>query len=454
MENLGNNFVSARKIGISPIEGSISHLMKEKVRSLNSLCEDKFDWSIYDELHSRYSSNLPYWGVVFKTTLRLVNHLSSCSKCHYSFEIDTYGRGCSHDCVFCYAKVQLSSHGAWNKPQPFPVDLAEIRKIFYTVFETDRSSKWRDILSQYIPLRLGAMSDPFMHIDRRYGVTKEFLRILDYYKYPLVIFTRSDLVADDDYLSVMNPERVSIQFSICGGNEKLTRKLEPAAPSVSRRLDAVQRLTALGYWTAVRINPLFPIYPDGYFTDTSGLKKQFGSLNQIPKFELFDFGFIDRLAETNVSTVIAGFVRLSSVSLNNIRKACGVDLARFFWNAPASAQRNKNYSDNEINFYYREIQRRCVALGLRFSTCYIGNGIKDYYNYQDLWENKKDCCDIRGNVSSFRSSSQDVDWSQRLKHTTDKEAALSARHEEMFFAQMKSVSSSNAPFSASREGNA
>jgi hypothetical protein len=30
---------------------------------------------------------------------------------------------------------------------------------------------------------------------------------------------------------------------------------------------ALQTLAEHGFWTTVRINPLFPIYPDGYYTD-------------------------------------------------------------------------------------------------------------------------------------------------------------------------------------------
>ena len=32
-------------------------------------------------------------------------------------------------------------------------------------------------------------------------------------------------------------------------------------------LKALKKLTQNGFWTTVRLNPFFPIYPDGYFTD-------------------------------------------------------------------------------------------------------------------------------------------------------------------------------------------
>jgi len=109
-------------------DGPISGGMWKKLSRLKSAYPDSFDWSMYDKLHARYGEKQPRGGVVFRTTLKLLNYHSACSKCHYSLELDTYGRGCIHNCVYCYAKEQLSTHGYWNQPQPMPVDLSEIRQ--------------------------------------------------------------------------------------------------------------------------------------------------------------------------------------------------------------------------------------------------------------------------------------------------------------------------------------
>jgi len=164
-----------------PMPGPIEKKMRDTISKLkDSKYQSDFDWGIYDRIANKFGKTQPRGGVVFNTGLKLVNHHSSCSKCHYAFEIDTYGRGCTHNCVYCYAKEILTRHGYWNEPHPFPLDLAKIRKIFYTVFETDKKSKWRDILSKRVPLRLGSMSDCFMWMDKKLGVTRELLRILTF----------------------------------------------------------------------------------------------------------------------------------------------------------------------------------------------------------------------------------------------------------------------------------
>lgn len=409
-------------------------------RKLNSVSSYKsdFNYEVYRALERRYHDKPIRGGLICKTDMKLANFHTSCFKCHYTLELDTYGRGCIHECAYCYAKDELSLHGYWNNPVPLPININELRKIFYTVFETDKKSKWRPILEKRIPIRIGSMSDSFMWSDLKYGVTLEALKILNHYSYPHLIFTRSDLVAHDAYLSVLDPKLASVQFSICGNNPELTRKIEPGAPNLSRRLGALAKLSEAGFWTAVRINPLFPKYVDGYFSNPDSVIERFGSLENSPKFELFDIDTADEfmfdLSVAGVKTVLAGFVRLKSSSLNTMSKATGIDLRPMFKpeviNTGLRGNREKKYSDVEIKSYYQKIAAAALKSGIRFSTCYIGNGAKDYYQYQSLWANKKDCCDVRGNVQAFNASAQSIPWEIRAKHSVNKDLPNKSRAEE------------------------
>lgn len=407
--------------------GPIEREMRAKLAKLKgSKYPDTFDWSIYNQISSRFSEP-PRGGVVFNTTFKVVNHHATCTRCHYSFELDSYGRGCFHDCAYCYAKEQLTSHGYWNRPQPFPVNLAEIRKAFFTVFETDKESKWRNIMEQRIPLRLGSMSDSFLWLDAKYGVTLELLNILSFYNYPYVIFTRSDLVAHDDYIAALRPDLCSVQFSISGNNAPLIRKLEPGAPNYRRRLQALKKLGQEGFRTGVRINPLFPRFPDGYYTDPNYVSGRFGSA--IPTMPTFDDEFIPQLAETGTKTVIAGFVRLSTIAVNTISKTLSINLKSFFRPELLSTKGgggDNRFSESEIGYYYRFLQKQCSNNGVRFTTCYIGNGLKDYFQYQTLWSNKQDCCDIVAYVPAFKKTSQGISWQERLKHSSNHVASKAA----------------------------
>ncbi|NQZ18773.1 MAG: hypothetical protein HRT44_05885, partial [Bdellovibrionales bacterium] len=313
----------------------------ERLNKLSTY-KSEMDWEPIKKLELRANKKPIRGGFMFKTTFKLVNSHSTCQQCLYAFEVDTYGRGCVHDCHYCYAKEQLNSHGYWNNPYPVPVDINSIRKTLYTVFETDKPNKWRNILQSKTPIRIGSMSDSFMWMDQKIQVTKEFLRLLNHYKYPYLIFTRSDLVARDDYLALIDRDLASIQFSLSSTNDKLNRLIEPGAPSAARRLKALKKLNEAGYWTTVRINPLFPIYPDGYFTEPNFETKN------TPRFDFFSFDMIEQIADAKVPSLLAGFVRLSPYSLKKMSEAVGIDLKSFFKNGNTKSIKDYHYSDKEI----------------------------------------------------------------------------------------------------------
>lgn len=375
-----------------------------------------YDFEIYKSLEKRYADNPPRGGVTFKSPMKLVNAHTTCQQCLYAFEVDTYGRGCTHDCVYCYAKDQLEMHGFWNRPIPFPMDITQIWKIFYTVFETTKATKWREILQNRVPIRIGSMSDSFMHMDRKYKVTLEFLKILKHYNYPYIIFTRSDLVAHDQYIKEMDPNLCSIQMSISSTNDEMNKLIEPGAPSAKRRLEALEKLVDEGFWTTVRINPLFPIYPNGFFTDPN-----FDHSKKTPTFDFFNFDMIDEIADHKVQSLLAGFVRLSGFGLNNISKETGVDLRVFFGEKKFKRSSNYHYDDKEIRFYYETIKERANLKGVQFTTCYIGNGEDHFWKDQDLWDNKIDCCNAKGNISAFENDSRSINWDERMRHFSIKD---------------------------------
>lgn len=390
----------------------------EEARKLDKLSEYKstFDYKIYRAMELRYKEKPIRGGITMKTAFRLVNSHSTCQQCLYSFEIDTYGRGCIHNCLYCYAKAELTAHGYWNNPIPVPIDINEIRKTFYTVFETDNKHRWREILQQRIPLRIGSMSDSFMWTDKTLKVTQELLKILKFYNYPYVVFTRSDLIAEDDYMTLLDPNLSSIQFSMASTDENLTKLIEPGAASPKRRLKALKKLNEAGFWTTVRLNPFFPIYPDGYFSDPN-----FKWDGPVPQFNFSSFDMIDEIADSKVPSILGGFARLSSYSLNQMEAATKFNLRQLFKrDVILKSARDWHYSDKEIREYYKKMKQKCDSRGVEFTTCYIGNGEFQFWRDQDLWSNKKDCCNIKGKVPSFLKDSREIPFSTRLKYTGHK----------------------------------
>ncbi len=386
--------------GNSPrFSGPISAEMWARSIKLKSTYKDEFDYTIFDRLHDRFGDKQPRGGVVFKSGLKLIE-AQDCKNCFHRFEIDTYGRGCVFNCAYCYAKSYLSIRKYWNEPFPFPIDIVGVRKVFATIFESDKPHKLRHVLEKRVPLRIGSMSDSFMWIDKKYGVTRELLKILKFYDYPYIIFTRSDLIAEDEYLGLLDKKLASVQMSISSLNSELTRQIEPGAPAPRKRLAALQTLAKAGFWTTVRINPLFPIYPDGYYTNPT-----FNRAN-IEPFPYFSWDMVETIAQHSIPSLLVGMVRLYKPSIRFMNKALGYDIRNHFAEDVKEERASIHFSAAETAFYYTKIRDLCHKHNIRFSTCYIGNDPSgdSFFKYQPLWSNKKDCCDALGNVPAFKTT--------------------------------------------------
>ena len=320
-------------------------------RSLNN-----FDFDSYKRLEERFTlsndGQLPRGGVISggkDGPLRLVNVDGQ-----QYLEMDTYGRGCTHDCSYCPVKAELTVHGYWNKPFPMPRDVTAVWELFYTVFETDNHSKWRGLLEERIPLRIGSGSDGLMYMDRKYRITHEVLKLLRYYKYPYIIVTKSDLIAHDDYIEILDKDLADIQIGISSLNDDMNRHLEPGTPSAKRRLKGFEKLNRLGFNTTARVNPLFPTHPDGHFTG--------GNKSKLT-LDCFSLDLVDAVSDVGCKNIMAQFISLNSFSVNHIEKATGIDLRTFFTNRTA---RDYTYSDTEVQYYYDKIQERCDSKGVNF----------------------------------------------------------------------------------------
>lgn len=175
------------------------------------------------------------------------------TKCKYPVRLDTYGCGCSHDCRYCYAKSLLNFRKLWNPTDPAVADIAKIRK----QIEKIAAGKCGEIKA----IRLGGMTDCFQPIEATHRTTYETIKILNEYRIPYLIVTKSDLVASDEYLEVLDPELAHIQITVTTTYDDLSMSYEKAVVP-SRRIAAIEKLQSLGYDVALRLSPFIPEYVD------------------------------------------------------------------------------------------------------------------------------------------------------------------------------------------------
>ena len=175
------------------------------------------------------------------------------SKCNYPARLDTYGCGCSHDCKYCYAKSLLDFRKFWNPKDPKVADIGKIEKQIKKIAE----GKCGNIRA----IRLGGMTDCFQPIEEKHHVTYETLKLLKKYKVHYLIVTKSDLVASDEYMKVLDKELAHIQITVTTTDDDLSMTYEKAVPP-SRRIAAIEKLQAAGFDVALRLSPFIPEFVD------------------------------------------------------------------------------------------------------------------------------------------------------------------------------------------------
>lgn len=175
------------------------------------------------------------------------------SKCNYPARLDTYGCGCSHDCKYCYAKSLLDFRKFWNPRDPKVADIGKIEKQIKKISE----GKCGNIRA----IRLGGMTDCFQPIEEKHHVTYETLKLLKKYKVHYLIVTKSDLVASDEYMKVLDKELAHIQITVTTTDDDLSMTYEKAVPP-SKRIAAIEKLQAAGFDVALRLSPFIPEFVD------------------------------------------------------------------------------------------------------------------------------------------------------------------------------------------------
>src|SRR5712692_1972522 len=147
-------------------------------------------------------------------------------------------RGCEHGCVYCYARP---SH-AYLELSP---GLDFETKLFA---KTNAAELLRETLAKpgYAPspIALGANTDCYQPIERKYRITRGILEVLAEFQHPVTLVTKSALIERDlDILAPMAQHNlVKVFVSIGSLDRALARKLEPRAASPQRRLDVLKAL--------------------------------------------------------------------------------------------------------------------------------------------------------------------------------------------------------------------
>ncbi len=167
-------------------------------------------------------------------------------------------RGCEHGCIYCYARP---SHAYLNLSPGLDFETRLFAK-------TNAADLLRRELARpgyrVRPINLGANTDPYQPIERRYRITRQILEVLLACRHPLTIVTKNALIERDlDLLVPLARANLVCAFvSVTSLDNRLAARLEPRASAPHRRLAAIAALAAAGVPCGVLVAPIIPMLTD------------------------------------------------------------------------------------------------------------------------------------------------------------------------------------------------
>jgi DNA repair photolyase len=199
-------------------------------------------------------------GITFHEVLAksALNHVPGTSKAlPFGWTINPY-RGCSHACVYCFARsthtyLDLDSGRDFDSQIIVKVNVAEVLSR-----ELAKPSWGRH------PVALGTNTDPYQRAEGRYRLMPGIIRALSDSGTPFSILTKGSLLRRDLPLLAEVNERVSVDLamSIAVYDDELQQSVEPGTPSTAARLATVKAAREHGLPVTVFLMPILPYLTD------------------------------------------------------------------------------------------------------------------------------------------------------------------------------------------------
>jgi len=171
----------------------------------------------------------------------------------FDLSINPY-RGCEHGCIYCYARP---THSYLNLSPGLDFETRIIAKV-------NAAQRLREALSArgYTPLLLniGSATDAYQPAERKLGITRSVIQVLDEFNHPFSLITKSSGVERDiDLIAPMAARRLAaVYLSITTLDPALARVMEPRAAAPDRRLRTIERLARAGIPVGVSVSPVIP----------------------------------------------------------------------------------------------------------------------------------------------------------------------------------------------------
>lgn len=242
--------------------------------------------------------------------------------------------GCSHKCIYCYARFMKR----FTRHQEPWGEFVDVKTNAPQVLSHELSRTAKGIVN------LSSVTDPYQPLEKKYELTRKCLQKLLMYHFPIVIQTKSSLVLRDIELLAEFSE-CEVGFTITTVDDEVRKKFELRSSPVEERLAALEKFHDRGMSTFAFLGPMLPYITDSEETLTN---------------------LIHRFAKAKVDCVIVDRLNMRWGVWPSIMKFLGqhypdliTEYRRIFWS------KNDYFEKSKL-----KIMKLCNDIGVNCEFCY------------------------------------------------------------------------------------
>ncbi len=161
-------------------------------------------------------------------------------------------RGCTHGCIYCDSRSEV-----YGKTYDF--EDIEVKVNAPQLIEKELGRRRQPCM-----ITTGAMTDPYLPLEKELENTKKCLEVIEKYGFGVAVLTKSDLILRDTELlqRINRKARCVVQMTMTTFDERLCSLIEPNVAGTRRRFEVLKELQKAGIPTIVWFTPMLPFIND------------------------------------------------------------------------------------------------------------------------------------------------------------------------------------------------
>jgi len=194
----------------------------------------------------------PHTQVFQENAKKIVNRVDS-PDLGFGYSMNPY-QGCEHGCIYCYARNTHEYYG-FSAGLDFESKIVVKKNAARLLEQELLKPSWNAV-----PIMLSGNTDCYQPLEKKWGITRQLLKVMAQYRHPVSIISKNGLVVRDiDLLQDLAADNlVHVYISITTLNEELRRAMEPRTASGIKRLKTVEELAKANIPVGIMNAPIIP----------------------------------------------------------------------------------------------------------------------------------------------------------------------------------------------------